>query len=127
GLTRFGVKGLPASMGLTASFLAIAAPGEEGSSGHVHLSCWEGETNAFAAATTDGAPVPPVFGAAVAGLLDHLPAASLLLNPTLYSYKRVVPGWFAPINASWGLDNSSTSVRALLLYPIEMCTLESCA
>ena len=35
-------------MGMRASFLAKTAPGEEGSSGHVHLSCWQGETNAFA-------------------------------------------------------------------------------
>lgn len=111
-LVKFGVKGLAASMGLRASFLAKTAPGEEGSSGHIHLSCWEGETNAFAAPdATD--PLPPVFAAAIAGVLEHLPAASLLLNPNVNSYKRLVPGWFAPINATWGYENRSCAVRAI--------------
>jgi glutamine synthetase len=35
------------------------------------------------------------------------------LNPTLNSYKRLVPGWFAPINATWGIENRSCAVRAI--------------
>ncbi len=111
-LVKFGVKGVAASMGLRASFLAKTVPGEEGSSGHIHLSCWSGETNAFAGPGEDH-PVPAVFAAAIAGVLQHLPAASLLLNPTLNSYKRLVPGWFAPINATWGYENRSCAVRAI--------------
>ena len=111
-LLKFGVKRLAASLGLRASFLAKTAPGEEGSSGHVHLSCWHGATNAFAAEGRE-APLPPVFASAIAGVLEHLPAASLLLNPTINSYKRLVPGWFAPINATWGYDNRSCAVRAI--------------
>jgi len=111
-LVKFGVKELAASMGMRASFLAKTAPGEEGSSGHIHFSCWDGQTNAFAG--PDAAdPVPPVFGAAIAGVLEHLPAASLLLNPNVNSYKRLVPGWFAPINATWGYENRSCAVRAI--------------
>jgi glutamine synthetase len=111
-LLKFGVKRLAASLGLRASFLAKTAPGEEGSSGHVHLSCWQDATNAFAAEGRE-APLPPVFASAIAGVLEHLPAASLLLNPTINSYKRLVPGWFAPINATWGYDNRSCAVRAI--------------
>jgi glutamine synthetase len=111
-LVKFGVKELAASMGMRASFLAKTAPGEEGSSGHIHFSCWDGQTNAFAGPdATD--PIPPVFGAAIAGVLEHLPAASLLLNPNVNSYKRLVPGWFAPINATWGYENRSCAVRAI--------------
>jgi glutamine synthetase len=109
---KFAVKHVAASMGLRASFLAKTVPGEEGSSGHVHLSCWTGETNAFAGANAAD-PVPKPFAAAVAGVLEHLPAASLLLNPTINSYKRLVPGWFAPINATWGYENRSCAVRAI--------------
>ena len=111
-LTKFAAKHVAAAMGLRASFLAKTAPGEEGSSGHVHLSCWQGDTNAFAAADA-GDPLPTPFAAAVAGVVDHLPAASLLLNPTINSYKRLVPGWFAPINATWGYENRSCAVRAI--------------
>ncbi|HEY1331793.1 MAG TPA: glutamine synthetase family protein [Actinomycetota bacterium] len=111
-LTKFAVKELASSMGLRASFLAKTVPGEEGSSGHLHLSCWSGETNAFAASGPEE-PLPEVFGSAIAGVVEHLPAASLLMNPTVNSYKRLVPGWFAPINASWGIENRSTAVRAI--------------
>jgi glutamine synthetase len=112
-LVKFAVKELAASMGLRASFLAKTNPGEEGSSGHVHLSCWSGDTNAFAGRTSNEEELPAPFAASIAGVLDHLPAASLLLNPNVNSYKRLVPGWFAPINATWGYENRSCAVRAI--------------
>ncbi|HEY6397178.1 MAG TPA: glutamine synthetase family protein [Solirubrobacteraceae bacterium] len=109
---KLAVKEVAASMGLQASFLAKTHPGEEGSSGHVHLSCWADGLNAFGAENLrDELPEP--FMAAIAGVLDHLPAASLMLNPTINSYKRLVPGWFAPVNASWGLENRSCALRAI--------------
>jgi len=111
-LLKFAAKQVAASLGMRASFLAKTVPGEEGSSGHVHMSCWSGETNAFAG-SNPGDPMPPAFAAAVAGVIGHLPAASLLMNPTLNSYKRLVPGWFAPINATWGYENRSCAVRAI--------------
>jgi glutamine synthetase len=111
-LAKFATKQVAASLGLRASFLAKTAPGEEGSSGHVHFSCWDGGTNAFAAASATD-PLPGPFSSSVAGVLEHLPGASLLLNPTINSYKRLVPGWFAPINATWGYENRSCAVRAI--------------
>jgi glutamine synthetase len=111
-LLKFGVKQAATSMGLRASFLAKTNSGEEGSSGHVHLSLWRGETNAFAGAEPSAELAPP-FSSAIAGVIEHLPAASLLLNPTINSYKRLVPGWFAPINATWGYENRSCAVRAI--------------
>ncbi len=111
-LLKFAVKQVAASLGMRASFLAKTVPGEEGSSGHIHLSCWQGERNAFAAEDASQ-PVPQVFAEAVAGVLQHLPAASLLMNPTINSYKRLVAGWFAPINATWGYENRSCAVRAI--------------
>jgi glutamine synthetase len=103
---KFAVKELARSMGMSASFLAKTTAGEEGSSGHVHFSCWRDGANAFA--PLDG-PMKP----AVAGVLAHLAGASLLLNPTINSYKRLVPGWFAPTNVSWGYENRSCAVRAI--------------
>ncbi|HEX6131534.1 MAG TPA: glutamine synthetase, partial [Actinomycetota bacterium] len=111
-LTKFAAKAIAASLGMRASFLAKTVPNEEGSSGHVHMSLWRGGSNAFAA-EGPARPVTPEFGSAIAGVLEHLPAASLLLNPTVNSYKRLVPGWFAPINATWGYENRSCAVRAI--------------
>ncbi|MGZ8696096.1 MAG: glutamine synthetase family protein [Gaiellaceae bacterium] len=120
---KMAVKEVAASLGLGASFLAKTAPGEEGSSGHVHLSCWSEGENAFA--TSDpGAALPPALGGAIAGMLDHLPAASLLLNPTVNSYKRVVPGYFAPVNVSWGLENRSCAIRVIRSDRPERCRIE---
>ncbi|HYM66703.1 MAG TPA: glutamine synthetase, partial [Patescibacteria group bacterium] len=123
-LTKMAVKDLAATMGLQASFLAKTAPGEEGSSGHVHLSCWRDGANAFKVSDAKAA-LPAAFASAVAGVLEHLPAASLLMNPTINSYKRLVPGWFAPVNATWGLENRSCAVRAIVRadHP-ELCRLE---
>lgn len=120
-LTKMAVKDLAAAMGLRASFLAKTASGEEGSSGHVHFSCWSDGKNAFRATDT----MPAVFRSAIAGVLEHLPAASLLLNPTINSYKRLVPGWFAPVNVTWGVENRSCAVRAIVRsdHP-ELCRLE---
>jgi glutamine synthetase len=100
---KMAVKEVAASLDLRASFLAKTVPGEEGSSGHVHLSLWRDGESAF----------EETHGGAIAGMLEHLPAASLLLNPTVNSYKRLVPGYFAPVNASWGVENRSCALRVI--------------
>jgi glutamine synthetase len=123
-LLKLAVKEVAASLGLTASFLAKTVPGEEGSSGHVHLSFWQEGENAFAPSEAAPSDPPTVVAAAIAGILDHLPAASLLLNPTLNSYKRLVPGFFAPVNASWGLENRSAAVRLIRSADADRCRIE---
>ena len=115
-LLKLTVKEVAASLGLRASFLAKTVAGEEGSSGHVHLSCWRDGENAFT--------LPETLGSAVAGILEHLPAASLLLNPTINSYKRLVPGFFAPVNVSWGHDNRSAAVRVIRSERTELTRIE---
>ena len=121
-LTKMAVKDLAATMGLRASFLAKTNPGEEGSSGHVHFSCWSDGANVF---RTSSQELPAIFRHAIAGVLEHLPAASVLVNPTINSYKRLVPGYFAPVNATWGMENRSCAVRAIVSrdHP-ELCRLE---
>lgn len=122
--TKLAVKEVAAGMGLRASFLAKTAPGEEGSSGHVHLSCWSDGTSAFGPSDGDSSELPQVFAGAIAGVLEHLPAASLMLNPTINSYKRLVPGWFAPVNVSWGHENRSCAVRAIRGPHVERWRIE---
>lgn len=122
-LVKFAVKEVAASLGLSASFLAKTSPGEEGSSGHVHLSCWSDGVNAFAPAEPGG-PLPKPLTSAVGGILEHLAGASLLLNPTINSYKRLVPGFFAPVNATWGIENRSCAIRAIASSRPERCRIE---
>jgi glutamine synthetase len=120
---KLAVKGVAETLGLRASFLAKTAPGEEGSSGHVHVSLWQQGDNKFAPANEEG-DLSEVATSAIAGMLEHLPAASLLLNPTINSYKRLVPGWFAPVNASWGFENRSAALRAIMRTTAGKCRVE---
>jgi len=117
------VKEIAASLGMQASFLAKTATGEEGSSGHIHLSFWRGEQNAFFARPSSNA-LPEALTGAIGGILEHLSGASLLLNPTINSYKRLVPGYFAPVNATWGMENRSCAVRLITSDRPERCRIE---
>lgn len=123
-LSRFAVKEVATRLGLRANFMAKPAEGEEGSSGHVHVSCWSDGRNAFAHEGANDAALAEPLCSAIAGVLEHLAGASLLLNPTINSYKRLVPGWFAPINRSWGIENRSTAVRVIQSTMPDLCRIE---
>ncbi|WP_216866630.1 glutamine synthetase family protein [Mycolicibacterium goodii] len=99
--------------GLTANFMAKPVAHQEGSSAHVHFSMWDqhGE-NALSSAASD--PDHQFYRRAAWGMLTHLPALSLIYNPTINSYKRLVPGFFAPVSAACGPDDRSYALRALL-------------
>ncbi len=122
-LLKMAVKDVASSLGLRASFLAKTVASEEGSSGHVHLSLWRGGENAFAQRAAQDPPHEPLAGA-IAGIIEHLPAASLLFNPTINSYKRLVPGYFAPVNATWGHENRSAALRVIWSALPGRCRLE---
>ncbi len=83
-----------------------------GSSGHLHQSLWDAEKhhNLF----SDGAGgMSSVMQHYIAGLVENLPALAAVFCPTVNSYKRTVPGAWAPINATWGVDNRTTAIRAI--------------
>lgn len=102
--------------GLRASFLAKPMAHQEGSSAHVHLSFWDsaGQNMLRSAAAN---PDDEFYRRAASGVLANLPALSLVYNPTINSYKRLVPGYFAPVTASCGPDDRSFALRALLRGP----------
>ncbi len=97
--------------GLMATFMAKPFNDEGGSGFHLHMSLM-GQDGGNAFDDPDGE-----FGLsdsgrqAVAGVLAHAPALSLLLNPTINSYKRFGPDTLAPWLIDWGLDNRSAMVR----------------
>src|SRR2546423_4272655 len=78
----------------------------------------------FLSTSDPGAKLPPALGAAIAGILDHLPGASPLLNPTINSYKRLVPGYLAPVTVGWGLENRSAAIRVIRSDRPERCRIE---
>jgi glutamine synthetase len=110
-LLKHAVKGIALEHGLEATFMAKPVEGEEGSSGHLHVSLWHGGCNTLAGGQDGG--VSPAMTHAVAGLLRNMSALSAVYNPTLNSYKRLIPDQFAPIAASWGIDDRTAAVRVV--------------
>jgi len=99
--------------GLRANFMAKPIAHEEGSSAHVHFSMWDG----MGANALRGAMVSSddeFYRRAAWGVLQNLPAMSLIYNPNINSYKRLVPGYFAPVSAACGPDDRSFALRALV-------------
>ncbi len=109
-LFKTAVKELAARQGLIATFMAKWNADLPGSSGHLHQSLWSGETNLFHA---DGDAMSGLMTNYIGGLVANLPAFAALLCPTVNSYKRTVPGAWAPVNATWAVDNRTTAVRAI--------------
>ncbi|MEA2537552.1 MAG: glutamine synthetase [Chloroflexota bacterium] len=116
-LLKTCLKQLARTMGLSVSFLAKQVEGEEGSGGHLHVSLWDGQGRSLFAGDPVHDGISDPMSHAIAGLLELMPAMSLLYNPTINSYKRVIERLFAPVTASWGLDNRSTAVRAITGTP----------
>lgn len=89
----------------------MAAPTTGTSNGlHLHLSLWAGEQSVF----DDGRDGLSETGQhALAGLLDVLPQLMPLMLPYTNSYKRIIPGTFAPTRMCWGRDNRAAAVRVV--------------
>lgn len=101
---------------LRACFMSKPIAREEGSSAHVHFSFWnEGGDNALRGAVDDAHD--EFYRRCASGIVQHLPAMSVIYNPTINSFKRLVPGYFAPVTAGCGPDDRSFALRALLRGP----------
>lgn len=108
-LFKYLVKGVAARHGLGATFMAKPYGSEAGSGMHVHFSLLDTDgRNLFADGTPKGSPV---LRAAVAGLLDALPASMLVFAPHFNSYRRLAPDSHAPTRATWGYENRTVAIR----------------
>ncbi|MCP2013460.1 glutamine synthetase [Deinococcus sp. HSC-46F16] len=107
---KFVVKRVALEHGLLASFLPKPIAGVSGSGMHCHLSLMRGGENAFAeAGAEDG--LSPTARQFIAGLLEHAGGLAAVTNPLVNSYKRLVPGFEAPVNAAWSTGNRSALIR----------------
>ena len=115
GLFKTGVKEITVRQGLVATFMARWSPDYPGCSGHLHQSLWnlEGDRNLFADAS-DLAGMSQTMRHYIAGQIAAMPDIMALICPTINSYKRTVPGAWAPTNASWGIENRTAALRAIL-------------
>ncbi len=108
--TKTVIKELATRAGVYATFMPKPLTGHNGSGLHTHLSLYEGDRNAFAdRANADG--LSDVARAFIAGLLHHARAITAITNPWVNSYKRLVPGYEAPVDICWARNNRSALVR----------------
>ncbi|MBI2865772.1 MAG: glutamine synthetase [Chloroflexi bacterium] len=107
---RHVVKQVAQDHGCYATFMPKPIPGINGSGMHVHMSLFKGERNAFFDAE-DPYHLSPLAKHFIAGLLRHAPEFSAVTSQWVNSYKRLVPGYEAPVYISWARRNRADLVR----------------
>jgi glutamine synthetase len=106
---KYVVKNVARQRGMTATFMPKPLFGDNGSGMHVHQSIWKAERPLFAG---DGyAGSSELMRYYIGGLLKHAPALLALCAPTVNSYRRLVPGFEAPVNLGYSQRNRSAAVR----------------
>ncbi len=107
---RFVVKYVAGRFGLTASFMPKPIFGQNGSGMHTHQSLFAGGTNAFYAPDAKWQLSDTALHY-IGGLLRHARGFAAVTNPLVNSYKRLVPGYEAPVNVAWSMRNRSPLIR----------------
>lgn len=112
---RLVVKELARQYGVSASFMPKPLANVQGSGMHTHLSLWRDERNAFIGDGPYG--LSDVATKFIAGLVRHAPEITAVTNQWVNSYKRLVPGSEAPVNASWARYDAAALVRVPSIKP----------
>jgi len=113
---RIVVKEVARKHGVYATFMPKPMFGVNGSGMHVHQSLFKGKRNAFYDAK-DKYFLSDVAKCYIAGLLKHAREITLITSQWVNSYKRLVPGYEAPVYIAWARRNRSTLVRVPLYKP----------
>ncbi|MBC9797345.1 glutamine synthetase family protein [Sinomicrobium weinanense] len=111
-LFKTAVKEIAYRHGIIASFMAKPSKELPGCGGHIHQSLWDGKKNVFYAASSED-NMSEIMRSFIAGQLYCLPKILPMFAPTINSYKRLVEGAWAPTTLTWGVDNRTTSLRAI--------------
>ncbi len=108
--TKYVARMVAKKMGLKAVFMPKPLHGENGSGMHIHVSLWRNSRNLFYD-PEDPHRLSQLARYFIGGLLHHMRALAALVAPTVNSYRRLVPGFEAPIYAIWGFRNRSAAIR----------------
>ncbi|MCC3358141.1 type I glutamate--ammonia ligase [Bacillus sp. REN16] len=104
------VKTIARKHGLLATFMPKPLFGINGSGMHCNLSLFKGEENAFYDPNGE-LEMSDTARSFLAGILKHAPSFTAITNPTVNSYKRLVPGYEAPCYVAWSARNRSPLIR----------------
>lgn len=107
---KTAVRTIAKRHGLHATFMPKPKKDSKGSGAHYTFSLSKNGQNIFTD-VSDSAGVSKEGYAFMAGMLEHIADMSLVTNPLVNSYKRLVPGFLAPLRVSWSVHNSSPLIR----------------
>jgi glutamine synthetase len=112
---KYIVKNVARKYNKTVTFMPKPLFADNGSGMHTHISLWKGGQPLFAGGGYAGLSDMALH--AIGGILKHAPAILALSNPTTNSYKRLVPGYEAPVNLAYSQRNRSASCRIPMYSP----------
>ncbi|MCF8144427.1 MAG: glutamine synthetase family protein [Deltaproteobacteria bacterium] len=113
---RIVVKEIARQHGVYATFMPKPIFGENGSGMHVHQSLFKGSRNAFYD-SNDKYNLSEMAKHYIAGVMRHAPEITAVCNQWVNSYKRLVPGYEAPVYVSWARRNRSAMIRVPMYKP----------
>jgi glutamine synthetase len=106
---KYVLKNVAYRNGRTVTFMPKPLFEDNGSGMHVHISIWKGGKTLFAGDKYAGVSQKTLY--AIGGILKHCKAICAFTNPTTNSYKRLVPGFEAPVNLAYSSRNRSAAIR----------------
>jgi len=110
---KYVVKNVAAKYGMVATFMPKPIYADNGNGMHTHQSVWDlkNDKNLFFDPNDEYAELSQLARYYIGGILKHARALSAIVNPTTSSYKRLVPGYEAPIYIAWSKGNRSAIIR----------------